>query len=89
MGFVDDNSYDNYGGKVSFLRFLTGENTYTGLITLDDINNKKVIDLSLGFIFDDEEVEGITSDDASLENFISISFHAVQYNGEEIVPYSE
>lgn len=67
----------------------TGENTYTGLITLDDINNKKVIDLSLGFIFDDEEVEGITSDDAPLENFISISFHAIQYNGEEIVPYSE
>ena len=59
------------------------------LITLDDINNKKVIDISFGFIFDDEEVEGITSDDASLENFISISFHAVQYNGEEIVPYSE
>ena len=67
----------------------TGENTYTGLITLDDINKNKVIDLSLGFIFDDEEVEGITSDDAPLENFISISFHAVQYNGEEIVPYSE
>ena len=38
---------------------------------------------------DDEEVEGITSDDAPLENFLSISFHAVQYNGEEIVPYSE
>lgn len=67
----------------------TGENTYTGLITLDDINNKKVIDLSLEFIFDDEEVEGITSDDVPLENFISINFHAVQYNGEEIVPYSE
>lgn len=67
----------------------TGENTYTGLITLDDINKNKVIDLSLGFIFDDEEVEGITSDDAPLENFISISFHAIQYNGEEIVPYSE
>ena len=56
---------------------------------MDDINNKKVIDLSLGFIFDDEEVEGITSDDVPLENFISINFHAVQYNGEEIVPYSE
>ncbi len=67
----------------------TGENTYTGLITLDDINKNKVIDLSFGFIFDDEEVEGITSDDAPLENLISISFHAIQYNGEEIVPYSE
>lgn len=35
MGFVDDNSYDNYGGKVSFLRFLTGDDTYTGLCKTD------------------------------------------------------
>ena len=35
MGFVDDNSYDNYGNKVSFLRFLTGEDSYSGICNTD------------------------------------------------------
>ena len=34
MGFVDDNSYDNYGGKVSFLRALVG-NSYKGICATD------------------------------------------------------
>lgn len=35
MGFVDDNSYDSYGSKVSFLRFLTGEDGYSGVCNTD------------------------------------------------------
>ena len=34
MGFVDDNSYNNYGGKVSFLRALIGDN-YQGVCATD------------------------------------------------------
>lgn len=34
MGFVDDNSYDNYGGKVSFLRALIGDK-YQGVCATD------------------------------------------------------
>ena len=34
MGFVDDNSYDNYGGKISFLRTLIGDN-YQGVCATD------------------------------------------------------
>ena len=34
MGFVDDNSYDNYGGKVSFLRALI-EDKYQGVCATD------------------------------------------------------
>ncbi len=62
----------------------TGDNEYTGLITLDDINNGKVINVTMNFEFSDEEVVGSDSDTSSLDDYFSIDFKAVQYSGEKI-----
>lgn len=67
----------------------TGENEYTGLITLDDINNKntKVITLNVSW-----PVDGLidpTSEEVNTSsNFLEINVVVLQYKGEDIVPYS-
>ena len=62
----------------------TGENEYTGLVTLDDINNGKVINITMGFEFSNEDIEGEDFDDSNLDDYFSIDFKAIQYNGEKI-----
>lgn len=62
----------------------TGENEYTGLVTLNDINNGKVINITMGFEFSNEDIEGSGFDDSNLDNYFSIDFKAIQYNGEKI-----
>lgn len=62
----------------------TGDNEYTGLITLDDINNGKVINVTMDFEFSDEEVDGSDTDNSSLDDYFSLDFKAVQYRGEKI-----
>lgn len=66
----------------------TASNTYTGIITLDDINNKKVINITGSFTFNDDDIPAITEDNGNLDDFFEIKFHAIQYNGEEIIPYN-
>lgn len=62
----------------------TGDNEYTGIVTMDDINNGKVINITMEFEFSDEDVEGSDIDNSSLDDYFSIDFKAVQYKGEKI-----
>ena len=66
----------------------TASNTYTGIITLDDINSNKVINITGSFTFNDDDIPAITEDNGNLDDFFEIKFHAIQYNGEEIIPYN-
>ena len=66
----------------------TASNTYTGIITLDDINNNKVINITGSFTFNNDDIPAITEDNGNLDDFFEIKFHAIQYNGEEITPYN-
>lgn len=74
---------DNVGELVR-----TGISTYSGVITLDDISNGVVenITLNLEWVDDDLEIDfdevGVTAD-----NYLEINFRAIQYRGEEIIPY--
>lgn len=66
----------------------TGVSTYTGIITLDEIDNKDVenIKLSVEWIDDNTEINfDSIGDDVS--DYLVINFRAIQYRGEEIIPY--
>ena len=68
----------------------TAEDTYSGIITLDDINNNVKPVISIAFNFDYEDDIEIDDDESqTLDNLFEIHFHAVQYRGEQLVPYSE
>ena len=68
----------------------TAEDTYSGIITLDDINNNVQPVISIAFNFDYEDDIEIDDDESqTLDNLFEIHFHAVQYRGEQLVPYSE
>lgn len=67
----------------------TGVNEYSGIISLADINNNQTIALSIDFEFaDEEDVEPFTEDNGDLDEFFTINFDALQYNGESLVPYT-
>ncbi len=67
----------------------TGEDTYSGIITLDNINNNQKTHITISFSFDgDEDIEGFTDDTHVYEDFFQINFHALQYQGETLVPYT-
>lgn len=66
----------------------TASNTYTGIVTLDDINNNKVINIIASFSFNDDDTTAISEDNGNLDDFFEIRFHAIQYNGEEITTYN-
>ena len=66
----------------------TSVDTYTGVISLDDINNSRTVHLTASFLFDYlTDTEGITEDNQVLDDLFEIHFHAIQYNGETITPY--
>lgn len=68
----------------------TAADTYSGIITLADINNNVKPTINIAFNFDYEEDIEIDDDESqTLDNLFEIHFHAVQYQGEELVPYSE
>ena len=68
----------------------TNQDTYAGIITLDDIANNRKFHLSANFYFDYlVDIEGITEDNQILDDFFEIHFHAVQYRGETIQEYVE
>lgn len=67
----------------------TSADTYTGVITLNDIAAGKKYHLSTDFLFDYlTDIEGITEDNQILDDLFEIHFHAIQYDGETITPYT-
>ena len=67
----------------------TSADTYTGVITLDDIEEGKTYHVSTDFLFDYvTDIEGITEDNQILDDLFEIHFHAIQYEGETITPYT-
>lgn len=67
----------------------TGPYEYTGLITLDDIKNKKKPVIKLEVEWKDEGDYFFDPEDTNNDNFIHIDFQASQYRGEEITEYRE
>lgn len=71
----------------------TAENTYTGIILLDEIKNGAIhkIKMEVEWLDDGLNNENDTElgKDATHQLQIPISFHAIQYLGEEIVPEIE
>lgn len=68
----------------------TAIDTYSGIVSLNDIKNGKIINFNIDFLFDSlEDIEGIENDEHTYDDLFEINFTAVQYNGEELVPYVE
>lgn len=67
----------------------TGENEYTGLITLDDIKNglKPIVKLNVEWKDDGDYI--FEPEDEDDDSFISIDFTASQYRGEAITEYKK
>lgn len=68
----------------------TGETTYSGYLSLDDIKNNPTLTLTMDVVWEDDgdivyDEQFFTNDD----NYITIDFFAKQYLGEEIIPYNE
>ena len=88
---IDEEKLLNFGDIVSddssFVR--TGIDTYTGVFTLEDLNDEKKANIHVDFYFDYlNDIEGITEDNQVFDDLFEIHFHAIQYKGEEIIPYS-
>ena len=67
----------------------TGVDTYTGVFTLNDIEQNKKVRISADFFFDYlTDIEGITEDNQVLDDLFEIHFHAIQYRGEAITEYT-
>lgn len=69
----------------------TAENTYTGLILLDDINKgiKHKISVEIEWVDNEENSKSDTEIGMNHKLEIPIIFHATQYLGEEIIPVTE
>lgn len=68
----------------------TDKDIYSGIISLDDIDNNEVIHVNVNFYFDSStDIEGYSTDNQVYEEFFEIHFHALQYKGEDLIPYSE
>ena len=66
----------------------TSIDTYSGVISLDDISNGKKVTFNIAFTFDNvEDIEGIEDGADVYEDLFEINFKAIQYSGEELVPY--
>ncbi len=67
----------------------TAIDTYSGIISLANIQNGEKTHITVSFVFDDTaDIEGITEDNQVYEDFFEIHFHALQYQGETLVPYT-
>lgn len=70
----------------------TAENTYSGVFSLEDIENEETITLRIGIEwlnhvnYDASDTQlGLTGGNIS----IPVTVNVTQYNGEEIIPYTE
>ena len=67
----------------------TDEDTYSGIFSLQDIQNNASITIHVDFLFDASiDIEGYTEDSQIYEEFFEINFHVLQYKGETLVPYT-
>ena len=79
--------YSDIQANHMFIR--TGENTYSGIITLPQIEIGTTVNISFWFTFDyDDDVEVTSFVPEQIPGLFEINFHAYQYQGETIVPYS-
>ena len=88
---VDNDKLLNFGEIKSEDNIIrTDVDTYSGVISIDDIKNGKKVRLNIDFYFDwINDIEGITNDNRTFEDLFEITFHAVQYDGEELISYTE
>lgn len=67
----------------------TGENMYTGIISLQDIKDKNIEEIKLDLTWpNDVDLDPTSEEVNSSSNFIVINFQVEQYQGEEIVPFA-
>ena len=67
----------------------TGENTYVGVITLDELKNKTITTLTFDVLWPlGDDVDPYSDDVNSSSNFLEINFSVEQYKGEVITPYT-
>lgn len=67
----------------------TGENTYVGVITLDELKNKTITTLTFDVLWPlGDDVDPYSDEVNSSSNFLEINFSVEQYKGEAITPYT-
>ena len=67
----------------------TAASTYSGIITLNDINNSDKTLITVSFEFDgDEDIVGDAIPNQVYEDLFEVNFHAVQYQGETLTAYT-
>jgi len=68
----------------------TDIDTYTGVITVDDLEDGKTVTVTIDFEFDNSvDIEGFEEDLQNYDDLFDIYFHAIQYTGETIEEYVE
>ena len=87
---IDDDKLLTFGMITCDGQFVrTDVDTYSGIIPLSDVLSGRKIHITVGFYFDvATDIEGISEDNGDLDDLFEIHFHAIQYNGETIVPYN-
>ncbi len=68
----------------------TGRDTYTGIVTLEEIKKNTTVNLILdvSWPLTDEDIDPTGSDVNTSSKFLEINFSVEQYKGEKIVPYT-
>ncbi len=88
---VDENKFleiSNVNNSTDTL-IQTAENTYAGIITLDDVKNKNITTLTFDVLWPfGEDIDPYSEKVSSGSNFLEINFSVEQYNGEEITPFT-
>ena len=88
---VDNNKFleiSNINNSTNSL-IQTGENTYVGVITLDELKNKTITTLTFDVLWPlGDDVDPYSDEVNSSSNFLEINFSGEQYKGEVITPYT-
>ena len=88
---VDNNKFleiSNINNSTNSL-IQTGENTYVGVITLDELKNKTITTLTFDVLWPlGDDVNPYSDEVNSSSNFLEINFSVEQYKGEVITPYT-
>lgn len=88
---IDSTKLLNISNITSDAQFVrTAVDTYSGIISLADIQNGITPDVSFDFLFDPNvDIDAITEDSGNMSDFFEVHFKALQYRGETLVPYVE
>lgn len=86
---IDEDKLINFGTITADHDLVkTGIDTYSGILTLTQVTEGDKVHLEVPFYFDYiNDIEGITEDNQVLDDLFEIHFHAIQYRGEELIPY--